>query len=75
MKKGGSSRPTHILYKANLSYAMMEQYLEELAKKGLLIVRKQDNVKIISLTDQGYEYLQNYQKVRSFMDTFGLDDE
>jgi predicted transcriptional regulator len=75
MKKGGSSRPTHILYKANLSYAMMDQYLNELVKKGLVIVRKQDEVKIIALTDQGYQYLQNYQKVKSFMDTFGLDDE
>lgn len=75
MKKGGSSRPTHILYKANLSYAMMDQYLNELVKKGLVIIRKQDDVKIIALTDQGYQYLQNYQKVKSFMDTFGLDEE
>jgi len=35
--KNGKIKPTHILYKANLSHQMLEDYLTELIQKGFVI--------------------------------------
>ncbi|MGM5481334.1 MAG: winged helix-turn-helix domain-containing protein [Nanobdellota archaeon] len=74
--KGGSIKPTHLLYKSNLSHQMMRGYLDELKEKGFIkeeIGKK--NSKAYVLTEKGYEYLAEYQKVLKFVESFGLDDE
>ncbi|MFP4119227.1 MAG: winged helix-turn-helix domain-containing protein [Candidatus Woesearchaeota archaeon] len=74
--KGGSIKPTHLLYKSNLSHQMMRGYLKELQEKGFIKEHYQKNKsKTYILTDKGYEYLAEYQKVLKFVESFGLDDE
>ena len=35
--RNGKIKPTHILYKSNLSYQMMDEYLRELIQKSFIV--------------------------------------
>jgi predicted transcriptional regulator len=74
-QKGGRIKPTHLLYKANLSYQLLAEYLDELIAKELLVketVGKKKDKQEIVLTDKGYKFIGEYEKMREFQDSFGL---
>jgi len=71
--KGGKIKPTHILYKSNLSHQMMEEYLSELMEKKFVIEEKNGNNKTYSITIKGQEYLNQYKMIVNFVGGFGLD--
>lgn len=66
-------KPTHILYKSNLSYAMMEQYLNELIANGMIKEIKNGKSKSYEITEKGINYLAQYAMVQNFTESFGLD--
>jgi len=70
--KGGTIKPTHLLYKSNLSHQRMKQYIEELRERRLIEERQQEEKTVIILTQTGYEFLQKFQQLKAFTDTFGL---
>ena len=72
LERNGSIKPTHLMYKANLSHNQMKSYLDELIGKSL--VQKDDSVKgkRIIITKQGTDFLLQYKRVRDFEKTFGL---
>ena len=70
--RNGKIKPTHILYKSNLSYQMMENYLDELKKNGLILELKMKGGKTYAITDKGLAYLDKYKLITEFADTFGL---
>mgnify|MGYP003394304879 FL=1 len=76
LEKGGSIKPTHLMYKANLSHKQMKSYLDELAKKNLVaeaeaITKGRDKQgKQIKITPQGREFLYKYSEIREFERTF-----
>lgn len=70
--KRGSIKPTHLLYKSNLSYQRMNIYLEELITKGLVAKDFDDNSKFFVLTDNGYRFLSEFRRIKEFTDSFGL---
>ncbi len=72
-EKDGKIKPTHILYKANLSHQMMEEYLKELINKGFVNEEEKDSSKTYSLTKKGFDYLKEYRFITEFVDRFGLD--
>lgn len=67
-------KPTHILYKSNLSHKMMMEYLNELIKKRFIKEIISGRNKTYSITNKGANYLKGYKTMISFMKSFGLDD-
>ena len=71
-RKNGRIKPTHLLYKSNLSYQRMNLYVDELIKKGLVDKDFDDKNKFYMLTDNGYKFLAEFQRIREFSDSFGI---
>ncbi|MFA6088377.1 MAG: winged helix-turn-helix domain-containing protein [Candidatus Woesearchaeota archaeon] len=70
--KGNSIKPTHLMYKSNLSHSQMKGYLEELIDKSFIEkVKRKDNDYII-ITDKGFEFLSKFKEMREFESAFGL---
>ncbi|MBS3074425.1 hypothetical protein J4447_03145 [Candidatus Pacearchaeota archaeon] len=75
-QKSGRIKPTHILYKSNLSYSMMGDYMEELIGKGLVkeIMLVNGKGRTYEITKKGNEYLSKYKLISEFTDSFGLSE-
>lgn len=71
-RKGGKIKPTHLMYKANLSYNQMNAYLEELMSKGVIEKIKEKNSSYFIITEKGYVFSQKITEMRNFEKTFGL---
>ena len=70
--KNGTIKPTHLMYKANLSHSQMKLYLDELIARSLI---KKDDIKtgtMITITSNGREFLFKHNQMREFEKTFGL---
>ena len=72
-EKNGTIKPTHIMYKANLSHQMLDDYLHDLLDKGFLLEMAKAKGKTYSLTEKGFEFLNSYSMITEFMKRFGLD--
>ena len=70
----GRIKPTHILYKSNLSHQMMEEYLSELIKGNLIREEKKGNSKTYFITEKGQKYLSQYAVIASFTSSFGIEN-
>lgn len=70
--KRGKIKQTHLMYKANLSYKLLKQYVNELIEKGMLEEKKEGSNIFIYLKPRGQEYLQKYRKMKEFQNTFGI---
>ena len=70
----GVVRPTHILYKSNLSHPMLTEYLAELLEKSFITeASDKEGKKSYLLTEKGLNYLRDYSVIRGFVDSYGLD--
>jgi predicted transcriptional regulator len=76
--KGGRIKPTHLMYKSNLSHKLLNNYLEELVTKELVDIeeeyvrKKKAANKIVVITDKGLGFLAEFRRMREFTDAFGL---
>jgi predicted transcriptional regulator len=73
-QKSGRIKPTHILYKSNLSHGMMETYLKELQEKEFITEQKTKTGRTYLITQKGQEYLSQYQTIAQFTSSFGLNE-
>lgn len=70
--KGGKIKPTHLLYKSNLSHQRMKLYLDELKQKEMIKDAEDDGKLVYELTDKGRWFLQNFKQMKAFTEAFGL---
>ena len=76
--KGGKIKPTHLMYKSNLSHKLLNNYLEELMAKELVMIeeefskKKETANRSVVITDKGLQFLAEFRRMREFTDAFGL---
>jgi predicted transcriptional regulator len=71
--KNGKIKPTHIIYKSNLSHQMLNEYLGELIDGEFIIEHNTSQGKNYELTQKGFDYIDKYNVVIDFIDSFGLN--
>ena len=70
--KGGKIKPTHLMYRSNLSHTQLKSYLEELVEKNFVSKIKNNNYEYVIITDTGNKFLERLREMREFEKTFGL---
>lgn len=69
---GGTIKPTHLLYKSNLSHKKLEEFSKILMERELLEVRESGEKRVFVLTDKGLKFLSEYKVIADFTEAFGL---
>ena len=60
----GAEKPTHIMYKANLSWTVMQGYIKTLEAQGLVIPSEEGGKRLYRLSDKGYQLLNQFLSIR-----------
>jgi predicted transcriptional regulator len=60
----GAEKPTHIMYKANLSWTVMQGYIKTLEAQGLVIPNDEGGKRLYRLSDKGYQLLNQFLSIR-----------
>ncbi len=60
----GAEKPTHIMYKANLSWTVMQLYIKSLEAQGLVIASSDDGKRLYHLSDKGFQLLNQFLTIR-----------
>ncbi|MBW2964486.1 DUF4364 family protein [Candidatus Woesearchaeota archaeon] len=71
-QKGGTIKPTHLLYKSNLSHKKMKEYVEELIRQEFIKEQSRNDKRVYSITDKGSEFLSEFQRIKRFAESFGI---
>ncbi len=60
----GVEKPTHVMYKANLSWTIMQQNMKLLESQGLVIPSEDQGRRIYRLSEKGFTLLKQFESVR-----------
>lgn len=72
--KGGRIKPTHLLYKSNLSHKKMIEYVNELMAKEMMTEEElKGGNKQYLITNKGFQYIIQFKQIQEFSNAFGLD--
>ena len=72
IRDNGKTRPTHILYKANLSHKLMKQHLEMLMSNQFIEQSGEEGRVYYKITNKGLKFMEEFKKVEKFSQAFGL---
>ncbi|MFH1400046.1 MAG: winged helix-turn-helix domain-containing protein [Nanoarchaeota archaeon] len=70
--KGGEIKPTHLMYKSNLSHKQMQTYLDDLVQNELVDKVSKKNYQYIIITDKGHRFMAKLKEMKEFEKAFGL---
>jgi predicted transcriptional regulator len=63
----GSQLKTRIMYKVNLSFSQVNEYLSFLTEMGFLRVRVENGKKLYETTAKGNQYIENYIEMSNLL--------
>ncbi len=72
VREMGEAKPTHVLYKANLSHERLVRYLDDLTAKGLIEMKQEGENRTYSITPKGVSFLIEMRRAEAFVQGFGL---
>ena len=72
LQKNKQVKITHLIYKANLSNNSIKPYLEYLLKNNLIEQIIIDEKRMFKITLKGNEFLQEFNKIKVFSESYGL---
>ncbi len=65
----GNEKPTHIMYKANLSWTRLKDQLDFLLKQDMLIEEEHEAGTVYRMTPKGKETIEYFKKIESHLTT------
>ncbi len=71
IRERGEAKPTHILYKANLSHPRMKKHLAALIEGGFIEAAKGERT-AYRITEKGEKFISEVKKIEKFSDAFGV---
>lgn len=69
----GESNITKIMLEANLPYARLVRYLEELEGKGMVVRFEEGREVKYRLTKKGGEFLREFRRLQAIAEAFGVE--
>ena len=54
---GGAEKPTHVMYKANLSWTVMQAYIKALQRQNLIVEEVEEGKRHYHLSQKGFKIL------------------
>jgi predicted transcriptional regulator len=69
----GARKPTHILYKANLSWTVLDKQIGDLETRGLVESGDDDGRKVYRLSDSGFRLLKQFLQIREELNLSPLE--
>lgn len=70
--QNGRAKPTHILYKSNLSHKLLKEYLNNLLQNKMIEVEIDGNRTFYKITKKGRDFIVEFRKVEKLSQAFGL---
>ena len=71
-KEQRGAKPTHVLYKVNLSHTKLKEYLTELEQKGLIYFTNEKGKILYKITDKGLQFINQLRKINELKNAFGF---
>jgi predicted transcriptional regulator len=72
LNRSGKIKPTQLMTKANLSYKMMNEYLDDLVEKNLVAKTKRNQRHYLEITDKGRDFIEKAMRMKRFKETIGI---
>jgi predicted transcriptional regulator len=64
----GKARKTYLMYRCNLSFKQLENYLNLLLKRGLISIEDNgNNASLFKITEKGEYFLETYRGLQGLM--------
>lgn len=73
LKEHGNVKITHLIYKSNLSYVIIKEYIKELTERGMMKPIKQEEKSFYTITPRGLQFLKEFEKIKIFTEAYGLE--
>lgn len=72
IKRDGILKKTRLLYRANLSHSLLNQFLDALESENCVIVNKKGSNIFVEITENGYKKYSELDKLKRLKNNFDL---